>query len=226
MSMSNVSEQLFEEYCILRCYPFKRIDTGAGKERLPDYEVQTPRGAVVCEVKEIRPNVEDEAFDKKLKKYRYAHIIGRPLGKRAGAKLEDARGQLRRFQNDPRPCLLVILDKTFHSYLTPGEIDAAMFGDPLALFSTNPVDHRIELTRGGNRRLNEERDVYVGALAVLHHSESEGGIRLDIYHNPFTSKSVSPAYFPDLQDRHYVKKGDPNETGHGWQEYVGPRNDA
>jgi len=213
--MNNVSEQLFEEYCILRCYPFKRIDTGAGKERLPDYEVHTPRGAVVCEVKEIRPNVEDKAFDEKLKKYRYAHVIGRPLGKRAGAKLKDARGQLRRFQNDPRPCMLVILDKTFHSYLTPGEIDAAMFGDPLAFFSTNPLDHRIEFARGGNRRLNEERNVYIGALAVLCHSESEGGIRLDIYHNPFTSKSVPAAYFPDLQDRHYVKKRDPNETGHG-----------
>ena len=181
---------------------------------------------MVCEVKEIRPNVEDKAFDEKLKKHRYAHIIRRPLGKRAGAKLEDARGQLRRFQDDPRPCILVILDKTFHSYLTPGEIDAAMFGDPLALFSTNPVDHSIEFTRGGNRRLREEREIYIGALAVLGNIESEGGIRLDIYHNPFTSKSISPAYFPDLQDRHYVKKGDPNAIGHEWQEYLGPRNDA
>jgi hypothetical protein len=115
------------------------------------------------------------------------------------------------------------LDKTFHYYLTHDDIDAAIFGDRLALFSTSQLGHRIEFARGRNRRLGQEKDVYLGALAVLRHSESEGVIRLDIYHNPFTSKAVSPAYFPDLQDRHYVKKGDPSETGHGWQEYIGSK---
>lgn len=194
--MRTLSEQIFEKYCTLRGYAFKRIDTNAREGPFPDYEVQTPRGAVICEVKEIEPNDEDKKFDEKL------------------------------FQNDPRPCVLVIFAKTFHSYLTPGEIDAAMFGDRLVLFSTNPADHRRHFTRGGNRRLNKKRAVYVGALAVLRRGQSEGGVCLDIYHNAFVSNRISPAYFPDLQDRHYFKEGDPNATGHEWHEYMGSRNEA
>jgi len=93
---------------------------------------------VICEVKEIIPNAEDKAFDEKLKKYRHALFIGRAIGKRDRAALKAACGQLGRFRNDPRPCIAVIFDTTYHSYLTPGEIDAAMFGDPLVFFSTNP----------------------------------------------------------------------------------------
>ncbi len=224
--MRTVSEQLFEDYCTLRCYPFKRIDPSAEAGRHPDYEVHTPRGAVICEVKQIEPNEEDEAFDEKLKKYRYALFTGRAIGKRARAKLKDACGQLGRFRNDPRPCVAIIVDTTFHSYLTPPEIDAAMFGDPLVLFSTDPADHRTDFRRGGNRRLNEERGVYIGALALLRRGEFEGGVRLDIYHNAFATKRISPAYFPDLRDRHFIKEGHPDESGHGWCEYVGSRDHA
>ena len=223
--MGTVSEQLFEKYCTHRGYQFKRIDTNARDGRLPDYEVQTPGGSVICEVKEITPNAADKTFDETLKKRRYAPFIGRAMGKRARAALKSACGQLGRFRNDPRPCVAVIFDTTHHSYLTPGEVDAAMFGDPLMLFSTNPPDHRAHFARGLNRRLKEEQGVYLGALAVLRRGESEGAVRLDIYHNPFASKRISLAYFPDLQDRHYVKDGHPDESGHGWHEYIGPQND-
>jgi hypothetical protein len=223
--MRTVSEQLFEDYCTLRGYPLKRIEIVEGKGRFPDYEVQTPRGAVICEVKEIIPNAEDKAFDESLKKYRHADS-SRAIGKRARAALVAACEQLGRFREDPRPCIAVIFDTTYAYYFKPDDIDAAMFGDPVVLFSTDPADCGLDFTHGGNRKLNEERRLYIGAVAVLLCAEAEGAVRLDIYHNPFTSKPVWPAYFSDSRDRHFIKKGHPDESGYGWYEYVGPRSDA
>ena len=224
--MLTVSEELFEQYCTLRGYPFKRIDTSAREGRLPDYEVQTPRGAVICEVKELVPKGEDKEIDDKLKKYLNPPFNRRPTGKRARATLKAARGQRKRFGN--KPCILVIFDTTYHNYLTPADIDAAMYGDPLVFFSIDPPGHELDFTHGGNRGLTEERGLYIGALAVLCRGEFEGGVRLDIYHNwsASVSKRISRAYFPDLRDRHFIKNGHPDESGHGWYEYAGRRKDA
>ncbi len=211
---------------MLRGYPVKRIDTGAADAPRPDYEVQTPLGSVICEVKELVPNAEDKEIDERLKKYRNPPFNRRPTGKRPRAALKIARVQLGRFRNDPRPCMLVLFDTTYHNYLTPADIDAAMYGDPLALFAADSADYRIDFTHGGNRALTDKRGLYLGALAVLRRDESEGGVRLDIYHNAFAEKRLSPACFPDSQDRHYVKERDRDEHGHGWHEYVGPQNDA
>ena len=222
--MRTISERLFETYSNLRGYECKRIEVD-GEGRFADYELMTPRGTVICEVKEITPNVEDKAYDERLAKYNQADS-SRPIGKRARATLVNASGQLRRFREDPSPCMAVLFDKTYYDYLSPSDIDAAMFGDPIVLFPIEPPDRGVDVTHGGNRRLNEERGLYISAVGVLRRAEPQGTVGLDIYHNPFTSKRIRPAYFPDLIDRHFFKKGHPDESGHGWSEYVGPRSDA
>lgn len=219
ISMCTLSEELFERYCTLHGYSFNRIKIVLGGGRFPDYEVQTPRGAVICEVKEIVPNKDDKAFDEMLKNYGQADAC-RATGKRARAALVAACKQLGRFREDPRPCIAVIFDTTYAHYFQPDDIGAAMFGDPTVLF---PVDR---ITHGLNRRLNDKQGLYLGAVAVLLRAEPEGAVRLDIYHNPFTSKPICPAYFPDPQDRHFIKKGHPDESGYGWHEYVEPQSDA
>lgn len=80
--MLTVSEKLFEDYCILRGYSFNRTEIVAGEGRFSDYEFQTPRGTVICKVKEILPNADNKAFDERLVKYRYADS-SRAIGKRA-----------------------------------------------------------------------------------------------------------------------------------------------
>ncbi len=76
--MPTISEKVFEDYCTLRGYSFNRIEV-MGEGRFPDYEVQTPHGNVICEVKEIRPNADDKAFYEGLVKYRYADSSRRIL---------------------------------------------------------------------------------------------------------------------------------------------------
>lgn len=210
------SEALLEAYCNERRYPFTSIEPVPGAGRFPDYEVVTPQGPVICEVKQIDPNDEDKDFDLRLVTYGHADS-SRASGKRARAALKDACGQLRRFRDDPRPCIAVIVDTTYRN-LDPSDIDAAMFGDPIVLFPLVPGDGRVEFTHGGNRRLTEKQGLYVGAVAVLARTG-----HLDVYHNPYAQKRVSTGCFPDLRDRHFMKQGHPDETGHGWSEYVGRR---
>jgi hypothetical protein len=144
--MLTVSEKLFEDYCILRGYSFNRTEIVAGEGRFSDYEFQTPRGTVICKVKEILPNADNKAFDERLVKYRYADS-SRAIGKRARPALTAASGQLRRFRDDPRPCIAVLFDTTYHHHLSPQDIDAAMFGDPFVLFSTNPAGHQSDFAQ-------------------------------------------------------------------------------
>ena len=214
ISMCTESEQLFKKYCALRGYGIKPIEIIPGDGQFPDYEIQTPCGSVICEVKEILPNEEDKATDETLKRYGRLPIANeRKIGKRPRSALKKACKQLGRFRYDSRPCVAVLYDKTFAYYLEPEEIDAAMFGDLVVLFPKNPTDWGLDFTHGSDQSLDLKRGRYLGAVAVLRSADHEGPFRLDIYHNPFTSKPVSRAYFPDPQDRHFFKE----EGLAGWE---------
>lgn len=218
------SEQLFQVYCAERGYAFTPIPVVPNSGRFPDYDVRTPNGSLICEVKEITPNEQDRTFQAKVTKYGEADY-SRAIGRRARSSLREAREQLRRYEEDSRPCVLILFDTTSGDYLSPNDLDAAMFGQPIVLFPEEAHSrlHGAEFTHGGDRRLTDKRSLYVGALAVLLAARRESAIRLDIYHNPFTAKPVRPAYFPHPNDRHFLKDGHPDEAGHGWCEYVGPR---
>jgi len=66
------SENLFETYCKQRGYSLERMEVVPGKGRFPDYEVLTPCGPVICEVKQINPNDEDKEYDRRLVSYGHA----------------------------------------------------------------------------------------------------------------------------------------------------------
>ena len=217
------SEQLFEDYCFARRYPFKAIPVLEGQGQFPDYEIETPKGVVICEVKQINPNLQDKEVEKNLNDHGEADY-SRPIGKRARSSLVKAAKQLKRFDGDPRPCVVVLFDSTRGGYLDSTDLEAAMFGKPIVLFregKQHPLDSRSDFTHGGDRKLREDRCLYIGAVAVLHPFKQDKASRLDIYHNPFTSKPVWPACFPHTDDKHFVKDDHPDRCGHGWCEYVG-----
>ena len=219
-----ISEQLFQDYCDARSYAFVRIPVVANSGRFPDYAIQTPNG-VVCEVKQINKNEQDKEFELSMKECGNADY-SRSIGKRARASLVKASGQLKRYENDPRPCVAVFFDDTPGDYLSQNDLDAAMFGKPIVLFrdgSSHSKDRRSVFTHGGDRKLTEVHWLYIGAVAVLLPASRGAALRLDIYHNPFNAKPVWPAFFPDPSDRHFFKDGHPDEAGHGWCEYVGTR---
>ncbi len=219
------SETLFQSYCAERGYTVTPIPVVPNSGRFPDYNVQTPNGFAICEVKELTPNEQDKEVEANLMNYGESDYSC-AIGKRARASLVEASGQLSRYRVDPRPCMAVIFDTTAGDYLSPADLDAAMFGKPVVLFRDahlNPKDRRSNFTHGGDRKLTEERRLYVGAVGVLLPARRKSPVRLDIYHNPFTTKPVWPAYFPHPSDRHFIKDGHPDEAGHDWYEYVGPR---
>jgi hypothetical protein len=223
--MPTISEELFENYCAVRGYRCARIQID-GVGRFPDYEIQTPRGPLICEIKEIVPNDEDKKNDEGLRKYGQWES-SRKLGKRAYAALKSACRQLRPFENDPRPCMPILFDSTYSGHLSPNDIDAAMFGELVVLFPSDLTDRRLDFVHGGNRRLTGKRALYVGAVAVLSSGGFEAFLRLDIYHNNwFTSKRIWPAYFPDPRDRHFVKLVHPDKCRYEWYEYEGTRGDS
>jgi hypothetical protein len=135
--MPTVSEQLFEDYCSLRGYAFKRIEAVVRKGRFPDYWINTQRGTVICEVKEIIPNAEDKAFDERFRKYGHADSSC-SIGKRARAALVDASVQLKRFEYDPRPCMAVIFDRTYRDYLSPATLTQRCSVIPSYCFRPTP----------------------------------------------------------------------------------------
>lgn len=215
MRLRTESESLFETYCNERGYSFKRIEVIPNEGRFPDYEVVTPCGPVICEVKQVNPNDHDKEETRRLVSYGHADSSREP-GKRARRPLGDACDQLRRFRDDPRPCIAMLFDMTYGHYLSPSDIEAAMLGDLIVLLPVVPGDGEADFTHGRNRRLNDKQGLYLGAVAVL----TRDG-RLNIYHNPYAQKRISPDYFPHPRDRHFMKKGHPDKSGYGWCEYGG-----
>jgi len=63
----------------------------------------------------------------------------------------------------------VLFDNTYAHYLTPADIDAAMFGEPAIVFRTYEDGRNAGtlVTHGGDRKLTEQRRTYVSAVAVL-----------------------------------------------------------
>jgi hypothetical protein len=226
--VETVSEQYFLSYCKARGYEVKKIDpTGEAGQRFPDYETTTPAGRVIVEIKEFSPNDEDKAFAAKFEKEGKASFENRSIGRRVRKAIIDAAPQLRRYKDTPLPEVLLLYDNTNAGpdYLDPMNIGAGMFGEPVIRFSRNPSLKPKGVpaaTHGGRRQLTKTTRLYIGALGVMN-VDSAGEIRIDFFHNPFSTKPVWPRYFLDPNDRHYTKPDHPDRTAWAWDEFVGDR---
>lgn len=216
-----VSEKRFQEYCAARDYSCERIVAPPNTGRFPDFRVSTTKGVVICELKQIEPNEWDIQKEKELEKHGTADV-SRAIGWRARSLITDAAPQLKRFKDDPAPAVLVGFDMTWNGYLDPVDIDAAMFGQPMFRWNiarSAQEDVNGAFVHGGKRQMTEDNRRYISAFAVLGRNE----LTLQFFHNPFATKMLWPDYFPDLNDKHFIKGGHPEMVNSVWNEYVGPR---
>jgi hypothetical protein len=229
---STVSEQHFLAYCGARRYSAKKITPENELGRFPDYEVTTPAGALIVEIKEFTQNDEDKAFAAVLDNEGTASFSNRSIGRRVRKAIIDAAPQLRRYKDTPVPEVLLLYDNMasdsyggINDYLDPMNMGAGMFGELVIRFwrdrSGKPPGAQ-DATHGGKRQLTETTRLYIGALGVMK-VDSASEIRIDFFHNPFSNKPVWPRYFLHPDDRHYVKSDHPDKSEWAWDEFVGDR---
>ena len=230
--MSTVSERYFLNYCGTRRYNAKRITPKDRAGRFPDYEVTTAAGSMIVEIKEFTPNDEDKAFAAAMEREGKASFCNRSIGRRVRKAIIDSAPQLRRYKDTPLPEILLLYENLasvsyggINDYLDPMNVGAGMFGEPVIRFwrdqSLKPAGAR-DATHGGGRQLTETTRLYIGALGVMK-VDSIDEIRIDFFHNPFSTKPVWPRYFLHPSDRHYVKPDHPNNAAWAWDEFVGNR---
>ena len=235
MEADTVSEQYFLDYCKARGYKAKKIRPLQQAGQFPDYEATTPAGSVIVEIKEFIPNDEDKAFAAKLQTEGKADFENRFIGRRVRNAIHDAAPQLRSYKDTPLPEILLLYDNGaatsyagIHDYLDPMNVGAGMFGEPVIRFWRDPSlkpDGAPDATHGGRRELTEKNRAYIGAVAGMK-LDSAGEIRINFFHNPFSTKPVSPRYFLHPNDRHYLKSAHPDSAELAWDEFDGDRENA
>jgi hypothetical protein len=145
--------------------------------RFPDYEVTTPVGSLIVEIKEFTPNDEDNAFATEMDTTGTASFSSRSIGKRIRKAIIDAAPQLRRYKNTLLPEVLLLYDNMasdsyggINDYLDPMNVGAGMFGQPVIRFWRDPSlkpPGAQDATHGGGRQFTETTRLYI-AIGRVH----------------------------------------------------------
>ena len=194
MSAVTQSERLFQEFCRLYGIPCERL-TPTGR-RTPDFIVDFRGTQIICEVKQIDPNKDDE---RELTELAHHGGEGRLVPNRLRAKLKKVSAQLKSASQTGRPTLLVVYDHTpFKAYTLHTDVVEAMFG-------RNSVRVRVPTDPssppqisspffGGDRGMGPRHNTAVSAVAIL-----DGGtqppLTLRVYHNRYAAVRLDPRAF-------------------------------
>ena len=228
------SESLFLQYCALRGYVANRIPTPVDGDQFPDYEVNIGQSRLIVEVKEIRANPSDENVARVIQERR-VEVFGDEPGRRIRGHIEKAEKQLRRYEAQRMPCLVVLYDNIvvdgFRPYppggfivdmcnpLYPYHIDVGMYGlesIQLRLHQEGPPEC-IGDVRGGKRTLRAGHQDNISAVATLHDYDQNYGLFLIVYHNFFAKNPLPKALFAHTKDKQLEKPGHPETSSGSWQ---------
>jgi hypothetical protein len=220
------SEGLFLEYCALRGHEVKRISSPADGGRFADYEMLFGDTRAIAEVKELQASPEDERIAKIMQENRFEAFQENP-GRRVRTHLEDAERQLRRYEQESVPCLVVLYENIvvngFRPHppnwcLSPYQIDVGMYGLQAANLRLY-ADGRTESlgdTRGGKRTLRHEHRDNVSAIAVLCDYAPDHGLFLIIYHNYYAKTPLPKTLFAHPKDFQLGKPNHPELCPGAW----------
>jgi len=187
--MRPFSETLFEQLCSSHGIPCERVPTEA--VRTPDFAITLHSVRVICEVKQIDPNLEDL---QEIQNVGSGQATGRFIPNRLRAKLKTVSRQLKAASLAGCPTMLVVYDNTpFKMYTDHFDVVQAMFGAHSIALSEgrdgNPVVSKPFF--GGNRGLTPDHNTAVSALAILDGGPtSERSLR--VYHNPYAAVVLHP----------------------------------
>lgn len=182
--MRTLSETLFEQLCSSHGIRCKRIATET--LRTPDFVISLRSIRVICEVKQIDPNVEDL---QEMQNVSSGQPTGRFVPNRLRAKLKNISGQLKSATLAGSPTMLVVYDNTrLKMYTDHLDVAQAMFGaHSVAVSMGSDADPLVaDPFFGGNSGLTPNQNTAVSALAIL-----DGGptseLSLRVYHNPYAA---------------------------------------
>jgi hypothetical protein len=195
MSHTNVSEQLFEQFCQVNGVQCRKVSSG--RRRTPDYEVRIRGSLLVCEVKQIDPNPEEIQAFKRAASGQYGHFW---IGNRVRDKLKDVSTQLKSSAASGIPTMLVVYNNTpAFEYTEHSKIVQAMFGQKSQRLSSRE-DGEPQLSPpffGGNRGMTPNQNTAISVLAALYRGGGDQ-LRLRMYHNPFAAVPLPPETFDGL----------------------------
>ncbi|TGD71104.1 hypothetical protein E4634_19875 [Mangrovimicrobium sediminis] len=216
--MKTESEAKFEAYCDDKSVQWEKIEEGHGKS--PDYFLTIGSQTVVAEVKQFNPNKDDIANYKKFKEKGFVVGDSTP-GARVRGKITSAAPQIIALAKGRFPGVLILYSTVpLANILDPYHIKTAMYGLDTIVFS-RPVSmsnrpELLERKSGPRKKLTEDHNTTISALAVL--SDSENGVYLDIYHNAHAAIPLADEIFGDLGCRQYrIIEGGIDEFA-GWSD--------
>lgn len=232
--MLTKSEILFLDYCKLRSYVVNRLSAPADGGRFPDYEVIIGGTRIIVEVKELQANPTDKEMAKAIQEKRI-QVFGGEIGRRVRTHIEDAERQLRRYESQHVPCLVVLYDniivdgfrpnppdqfpRDIMNPLYPGHIEVGMYGHQVAQVRIHS-DGRTESlgdVRGDKRTLRSGHQDSISAVATLHDYDPNYGMFLIVYHNFFAKNPLPKTVFTNSKDRQIEKPGHPDSCPGSWQ---------
>jgi hypothetical protein len=194
MATQTISEELFTQFCATNGVPCQRVPDGT--EPTPDFRIWFGDAQVICEVKQIDPNVEDLA---ELEERGSCEAIGRFVPNRVRKTLKHVSAQLNAASLDGRPTVLVIYDNTpFKIYTFHSDVVQAMFGhDSVKVRFSGDAAVVSEPFFGGNRGLTPIQNTSVSAVAILEEG-SDASLTLRVYHNPYARVVLRAELFAGL----------------------------
>ena len=154
------------------------------------------------------------------------------IGRRVRTHIEEAERQLRRYESQQVPCLVILYENIvvngFHpnlpepfptNPLNPSHIEVGMYGNHVAQVRIHPGGRTESLgdVRGGERTLGSGHQDNISAVATLHDYDSSNGLFLVVYHNFFAKNPLPKSVFTDSKDRQIEKPGHPDSCPGSWQ---------
>ncbi|WP_166213154.1 hypothetical protein [Cognatiluteimonas telluris] len=209
MTITTVSEILFEKHCNIRGIRFGRIAEGELKS--PDYWVQIRRRPIVAEIKQLDANEKDrlrETFDSCVESG-----LGLAPAKRVRQKLAEAYMQLRAHAKRGVAAIVVVYNNAgLINFIDEFTVTKAMFGSPQLYLALNQKGFFTLAGEafGPGQKLTKNTCRGISAVCVL----ETGGAKethMSAYHNPYAENPIDPPDLSDLVDYQYVYDP-PNST--------------
>ena len=200
--MKTESEKLFEDFCATKSISCEKIKEESNKR--PDYWISISDLKVVAEVKQLNPNKEDKAKYKEFKEKGF--VVGdSPPGARVRGKITDSAPQISSLAKGKFPGLLVLYNTVpLVNLLGPYHIKTAYGLDTFVISRPASFEERpnvIERKSGPKRKLTENHNTSISAIAVL--KNNENGLSLDVYHNQHAAIPLADGVFGELGCEQY-----------------------
>lgn len=217
------SECLFESFCQFHGIRCEIIPTESVEGNpTPDYHIFVRDQKVVVEIKQIDPNAEEIAEEKKFKAGGIATFGGTP-GARVRQKITAGSRQIRIRAKDKYPSILIVYNNVpLCDHTGAYHVLTAMYGlethDLAVPKELDKSPYLLDKRFGPERRMTANQNTSMSAVGILRRQE-DGTPFLCIYHNIYAQIPLDAELFRSITTRQFTleekQRGDLQE----WREF-------